>query len=749
MRISTTQIYAEANRNMMEGQTKLAEIQNKISSGKNFTTLADDPVGANQVVNLKRELAQFEVFQTNINSTRRRLELEESTIDSLNIAVTRAQELLLQVKNGTLTDADRNSISYELEELVGYAASLMNTRDAKGEYIFSGSKGTTQTYQLNGDGSYTYQGDDTSKQIQVGSSQYLESTDTGRYLFESIPSVLELTTLGGGDNPLLAGALSEVNVLDQDAFDNFMRTTGDLKLSVARIDDGGVTDGLVYSVLDSTGNPVRAADGTPLENISYTDLDTSPNTLEVAVDGATLTMLLPNNAALKDEPNFIQSPEGTAVVNSINVMDIERMQEQFAAFDSLTLVVSGGSYELRDGGDAVVNDINGALVSGSFTAGDTIEAVFDGWTYSFSPDASVSNLTLALDPATVLPGLRVIGGEDTLISDVRIASADSVTESFSTAMLGDGTNPGLGDLKLDIVYDEVAGYQWSLNDGQGNPLGAGGYQDPSIGALTASEDINLSAVTDLVTPIEGSFSLELNGQESGSITLAGPYTDADALVGDIQSQIDLDSVLGGEITVSYTAGEGLMFTSVNDTDEIQFASVDQSIADNLGISSNQVTITNINGVEIDLTLPLDQQSEEITLAYVPPAEVTLRLKQDKTNLLNSMQDAVEAIRTLSSTDAEERLELSDVLTATLEGLSVVQERFSQSVAGMGARLNAMESAEFSNLDFKLLTEGTLSAVEDLDYAAAATELSKRQLALEAAYASFAKIQGLSLFNYIN
>ncbi|NVK30065.1 MAG: hypothetical protein HWE20_03600 [Gammaproteobacteria bacterium] len=125
------------------------------------------------------------------------------------------------------------------------------------------------------------------------------------------------------------------------------------------------------------------------------------------------------------------------------------------------------------------------------------------------------------------------------------------------------------------------------------------------------------------------------------------------------------------------------------------------------------------------------------------------MKQDKTNLLDSMQASIEAIRTLSSIDPAEKLEMREVLTATLEGLSLVQERFSQSVAGMGARLNAMESAEFSNLDFKLLTEGTLSAVEDLDYAAAATELSKRQLALEAAYASFAKIQGLSLFNYIN
>jgi len=422
------------------------------------------------------------------------------------------------------------------------------------------------------------------------------------------------------------------------------------------------------------------------------------------------------------------------------------MQEKFASFGSLSLVVSGRNYELRDVDGALVNDITGAPVSGTFTVGGRIDVEFDGWTYSFSPNASVPALALSLDPATVLPGLRVVGGEDDLISDVRIASADS---SFSTAMLGDGTNPGLGELKLDIVYDEVAGYQWTLTDSLGNPpLGEGGYQDPAFGVLAASADI-LPTVIDGITSIPGDFSIKLNGQESGSITLAGPYTDADALVGDIQSQIDLDSVLGGEITVSYTAGEGLMFTSVNDTDEIQFASVDQSITDNLGISSNQVTITTINGVEIDLTLPLDQQSAEITLAYVPPVEVTLRLKQDKTNLLNSMQDAIEAIRSLSSTNTEERVELSEVLTATLEGLSVVQERFSQSVAGMGARLNAMESAEFSNLDFKLLTEGTLSAVEDLDYAAAATELSKRQLALEAAYASFAKIQGLNLFNYIN
>jgi len=79
----------------------------------------------------------------------------------------------------------------------------------------------------------------------------------------------------------------------------------------------------------------------------------------------------------------------------------------------------------------------------------------------------------------------------------------------------------------------------------------------------------------------------------------------------------------------------------------------------------------------------------------------------------------------------------------------VEQRISEAVASMGGRLNVLDSTELSNSDFKALTQTTLSSVEDLDYASASTELAKRQLALEASFASFAKIQGLSLFNYID
>ena len=539
MRISTTQLYTETNRNMMEGQSKLAEIQNKIASGKNFTTLADDPVGANRVVNLKRELARFEVYQTNINATRKRLELEEVTLDSLNNVVTRAQELLIQASNDTLSTADRNAISYELEELVGHAASLMNTRDAKGEYIFSGSKGATQTYIRSDDGTYSYQGDDTRRQIQVGSSQYLESTDTGRYLFEAISGEPTIDALGGDLTKSLSNVLTRFDITDADTFEAYMRTTGDLRLSVAE----GV-DGMYYSLNDSAGNPVEDSNGDMLSMIPYDASIPEQLMPTLELPGAQLELVLP---------------------------------------DSL---ISYGSLN---------ENINAVKVR---VAG---------------------------------------GGEDYFAGDPSLPEAD--IETFVSL-----------------------------------------YADPAGDATAAG----------------------------------GPFT--------VVVNYDADAE-----THNYTISnrEGLTITST-DSNPLKFGPW---------------------SVELSST-PEDYQTE-FTLRLKPAEEVTLRLVKPSANLLNALSDTVTAIRTLDVNQAEERTSLREQFGVGLTALSEVQERFSQSVASIGARINALESAEYNNRDFKLLTEGTLSAIEDLDYAAAATELSQRQLALEAAYASFAKIQGLSLFNYIN
>ncbi|MEM7406002.1 MAG: flagellar hook-associated protein FlgL [Pseudomonadota bacterium] len=68
---------------------------------------------------------------------------------------------------------------------------------------------------------------------------------------------------------------------------------------------------------------------------------------------------------------------------------------------------------------------------------------------------------------------------------------------------------------------------------------------------------------------------------------------------------------------------------------------------------------------------------------------------------------------------------------------------------IGARLNTLDSQEEANADFILELETSLSNVQDLDFAEAASRLSRQILALQASQSAFVQVQGLSLFNFLN
>jgi flagellar hook-associated protein 3 FlgL len=69
-------------------------------------------------------------------------------------------------------------------------------------------------------------------------------------------------------------------------------------------------------------------------------------------------------------------------------------------------------------------------------------------------------------------------------------------------------------------------------------------------------------------------------------------------------------------------------------------------------------------------------------------------------------------------------------------------------AGVGSRMNELESLGSLNDNLSLQYQQTLSNLQDLDYAKAITDLTRDQTSLEAAQKSFAKISQLSLFNYL-
>jgi flagellar hook-associated protein 3 FlgL len=89
-------------------------------------------------------------------------------------------------------------------------------------------------------------------------------------------------------------------------------------------------------------------------------------------------------------------------------------------------------------------------------------------------------------------------------------------------------------------------------------------------------------------------------------------------------------------------------------------------------------------------------------------------------------------------------QLGNVLT----DLGYAQDSFLQAQTSIGTRLNALDDQESQNAKFVLDTQATLSQTQDLDYAQAFSNFQMQTVALQASQQAYAKVKGLSLFNYL-
>ncbi len=223
MRISSLQVFNTGVSNMLNVQQETARTQQQISSGKRMLSPSDDPVAATQVMQLNQESALRSQYQDNIKQVQNRLEQEDGILNSVNNSLMRVRELTIQANNGANSHADRKSIAEEIAVRAQELLDLMNTRDANNEFLFSGFKGDMQAFVDNGTGTVRYQGDEGQRLVQVASSTYIATGDSGHALFVDVSSVKNsFTTSASEINKAVPPAtISAGFVVDQEAFDAF------------------------------------------------------------------------------------------------------------------------------------------------------------------------------------------------------------------------------------------------------------------------------------------------------------------------------------------------------------------------------------------------------------------------------------------------------------------------------------------------------------------------------------------------
>lgn len=98
--------------------------------------------------------------------------------------------------------------------------------------------------------------------------------------------------------------------------------------------------------------------------------------------------------------------------------------------------------------------------------------------------------------------------------------------------------------------------------------------------------------------------------------------------------------------------------------------------------------------------------------------------------------------------AADRARLANEIGFALRDFDRTNDNILRVRAMIGSRLSELESLGSVNADLDLQYEETLSNLQDLDYAKAISDLTRKQTDLTAAQQSFARISQLSLFDYL-
>lgn len=313
MRISTQQYYDTSASKYQNNYSSVVKAQEQASSGVRVQTAGDDPVAAQRLLMLQQQKDMLAQSNGNISSLKSSLTNEQSILDALDKAMQAGKQLALRA-GGVTSDADRKSIAVEVGALEEQVLGLLNSKDAAGNYLFSGSKTQTPPYSRNADGTYSYQGDENELSLQVSETLMVRTGDTGKTILEGATnsSRTQSTYIAPATAPV-PPAISPPLVDDK-------------KVAISA---GLVTSGIDYTKQFADGQPYKLT-FTSSTQYKVTDKDNNDITSEIAGNGT-----------------FDSTKEGSASVNLRGVkFDITIDLTDLATGPSADALVQGREFTL-------------------------------------------------------------------------------------------------------------------------------------------------------------------------------------------------------------------------------------------------------------------------------------------------------------------------------------------------------------------------------------------------------------------
>jgi flagellar hook-associated protein 3 FlgL len=142
---------------------------------------------------------------------------------------------------------------------------------------------------------------------------------------------------------------------------------------------------------------------------------------------------------------------------------------------------------------------------------------------------------------------------------------------------------------------------------------------------------------------------------------------------------------------------------------------------------------------------------DITLTNTPAApgpDDKFSIQPGNQNIFETLTDLINTLKSPAG-NVPQKLELTANLSQANSNIDKSLSNVLLARTGLGTALKELENLNNAGESMGVIYKQELSALQDLDYAKAITELNQNQVVLQAAQQSFVKTSSLSLFNYIN
>ena len=135
MRISSQQVFDSNLRSIQQHTSDVVEAQRQISSGQKYRLASDDALAAGLGVQIAWDKSQFAMFKVNQDHVNASLSSTDAQLNSINIAMTKFQQMMVQGRNDPLGSDGRKILGLQAESLIDAVFKFANAKDANGQNI--------------------------------------------------------------------------------------------------------------------------------------------------------------------------------------------------------------------------------------------------------------------------------------------------------------------------------------------------------------------------------------------------------------------------------------------------------------------------------------------------------------------------------------------------------------------------------------------------------------------------------------